>query len=121
MQKVSANHEEDLVNPAALRKILGDSAMVRLLDFLTTNRRLDYSKTEIAKYSGIGWKTIFKLWPMLEKYNLVKLTRKVGRAKLYRLNIESPIAKTLDRLALQIADFDNEPLIKKQIMQAASQ
>jgi hypothetical protein len=107
--------EEEEVNPPTIQRIFGDSTMARVLDFLTLYRRLDYSKTDIAKNSSVGWKTLFRLWPTLEKYGLVKMTRRIGRAQLYRLNMENPIAKTLTQLALQIADHDNEPIIKEQL------
>ena len=107
--------EIDETNPPTLQKLLGDSAIIKVLDFLTLNRRLDYSKADIARYSEIGWKTLFRVFPLLEKYELVKMTRRVGRAQLYRLNMDKPIAKTLSQLALQIADFDNDPLIKEQL------
>ena len=107
--------ETDEMNPPTLQKLLGDSAIIKVLDFLTLNRRLDYSKADIARYSGIGWKTLFRVFPLLERYELVKMTRRVGRARLYRLNMDMPFAKTLSRLALQIADFHNEPLIKEQL------
>lgn len=107
--------ETDEANPPTLQRLLGDSAIIKVLDFLTLNRRLDYSKADIARHSGIGWKTLFRVFPLLGRYKLVKMTRKVGRAQLYRLNLDMPIAKTLSQLALQIADFDNEPLIKEQL------
>lgn len=115
----------DEMNPPTLQKLLGDSAIIKVLDFLTLNRRLDYSKADIARNSGVGWKTLFRVFPLLERYKLVKMTRKVGRAQLYRLNMDMPIAKTLSQLALQIADFENEPLIKKhlkkELIEVASQ
>ncbi len=107
--------ETEEVNPPTIQRIFGDSTMARILDFLTLHRRLDYSKTDIAKNASVGWKTLFRLWPTLEKYGLVKMTRRIGRAQLYRLNIENTIAKTLTQLALQIADHDNEPVIKEQL------
>ena len=111
--------EIDETNPPTLQKLLGDSAVIKVLDFLTLNRRLDYSKADIARNSGISWKTLFRVFPLLERYKLVNMTRKVGRAQLYRLNMELPIAKSLSQLALQIADFDNASLVKEQITQVA--
>ena len=116
---VDVEKEVEEVNPPTIQRIFGDSAMARILDFLTLYRRLDYSKTDIAKNSGVGWKTLYRLWPILERYGLMKMTRKIGRAQLYRLNTENPIARTLAQLALQIADHDNEPIIKEQIAKEA--
>jgi hypothetical protein len=93
------------VNPPTLQKLFEDSSIAKLLDFLTLYRDFDYSKTEISKNSGVSWKTLYRLWPLLEKYNLVIKTRQIGRATLYKLNTDSPIAQALNKLALEIAAF----------------
>ena len=92
-------------NPPTLQKLFEDSSIAKLLDFFTLYRDFDYPKTEISKNSGVSWKTLYRLWPILEKYNLVIKTRQIGRATLYKLNTESPIAKALNKLALEIAAF----------------
>ena len=92
-------------NPTTLQKLFEDSSIAKLLDFLTLYRDFDYPKTEISKNSGVSWKTLYRLWPILEKYNLVIKTRQIGRATLYKLNTESPIAHALNKLALEIAAF----------------
>ena len=92
-------------NPPTLQKLFEDSSIAKLLDFLTLYRDFDYPKTEISRNSGVSWKTLYRLWPLLEKYDLVIKTRQIGRATLYKLNTESPIAKALNKLALEIATF----------------
>lgn len=100
-------------NPLALQQLFGPTAMAKLLDFLTLYHGLDYPKSEIAENSGIGWKTLHTLWPLLEHYELVKHTRDVGRAKLYRTNTDSPIIKALHQLAYQISTHNLEKQAKK--------
>jgi len=110
--------EEDIskeANPPTLQKIFGDSAIAKLLDFLTLYRDFDYSKTEISRNSGVSWKTLFRVWPILEKYDLVTKTRQIGRAALYKLNTENPIAKALQELALQIALYDAKKIAKEEL------
>jgi hypothetical protein len=102
-------------NPPTLQKLFEDSSMAKLLDFLTLYQDFDYSKTEISENSGVSWKTLYRLWPILEKYNMVTKTRQIGRATLYKLNTNSPIAQALHRLALEIAAFDAEQIAKKEI------
>src|SRR4030066_624574 len=92
-------------NPPTLQKLFEDSTIAKLLDFLTLYKDFDYPKTEISKNSGVSWKTLYRLWPLLEKYNLVVKTRQIGRATLYKLNTESPIAHALNKLTLEIAAF----------------
>ena len=93
------------ISPPTMQKLFEDSSIARLLDFLTLYKDFDYPKTEISKNSGVSWKTLYRLWPILEKYNLVVKTRQIGRTTLYKLNTESPIAHALSKLTLEIAAF----------------
>ncbi len=99
----------DEANPPTLQLIFGDSAIARLLDYLTLYRGLDFPKTEISRNSGVAWKTMWRLWPTLERYGLVKETKKIGKAKMVTLNTDSPIVRALNDLAFQIARHDNQP------------
>ena len=101
-------------NPPTLQKLFEDSSIAKLLDFLTLYKNFDYTKTEISKNSGVSWKTLYRLWPLLEKYNLVIKTRQIGRATLYKLNTESPIAVALNKLAFEIATFGIDEEISRQ-------
>jgi len=79
----------------ALKHIFGETPAIKMLDFLIDHRGYDYSKTEIAEHAGIGWTTINRHWRILEEWNLVIPTRKIGRAMLYKLNEESQIVAQL--------------------------
>ena len=101
-------------NPPTLQKLFEDSSIAKLLDFLTLYKDFDYPKTEISRNSGVSWKTLYRLWPLLEKYNLVVKTRQIGRATLFKLNTENPIAQALNKLALETAAFGvNEELTRQ--------
>ena len=106
------NKKEDVKeeNPPALQKLFGDSSAAKILDYLTLFKSLHYPKTEISKNSGVAWKTLYRIWPTLEKYGLVVRTRQIGRAELYKLNEENPIAKALNELAFQIAKHDAQKI-----------
>ena len=67
----------------------GDYPLVRVLDFLIESREMDYSMTEIAKNSGVGWTSFSEIWPRLIQREIVVLTRKIGNAKLFKLNIKN--------------------------------
>jgi DNA-binding IclR family transcriptional regulator len=95
-----------------LQRLLGDTAAARVLDFLTVFRAYDYSLTDIARNSGVGRMTLFRVWPNLERYGVVVQTRTVGKAKMYRLNPESKIAENLAKLGLQVAKVDADGLMK---------
>lgn len=74
---------------------LGNSPTIRVLEFLIGGRGLDYSLTDIANSSNIGWATLHRIWPCIENAEIVKHTRDIGKAKLYCLNEDNPIVKQL--------------------------
>ena len=76
-------------------EVFGDYPLIRVLDFFLTFREFDYSLTEVAENAGIAWSTLHQIFPKLIELGIVRLTRQVGRAKLYKLNEENPITKQL--------------------------
>ena len=96
-------------------EIFGDSPILRVLDFLVVNEDFDYSMTDIAKLSGIGYSTLKLFWDKLEKEKIVLNTRIVGKAKMYKLNFRNSIIKkfrdfywetTKDRVNLRLKEKD---------------
>ena len=80
------------------REALGDSPIIRVLEFLIEGRGLDYSLSDIAENSNIGWTTLHRIWDRLIKLRMVIPTREIGRAKLFRLNEENQAVKDMIRL-----------------------
>jgi len=69
----------------------------RVLDFLLTERDLDFSITDLAKNSKIGRATLYRLWDDLIKNKIIIHTRDIGKAKLYKFNTEnSKIQKLIE-------------------------
>lgn len=107
------NSEE--ANPPTLRKLFQDSAVAKLLDFLTLYKDFDYSKSEISRNSGVAWKTLYRVWPLLEKYELVTETRRIGRAVMFKWNTKNPVAKALWEVAFQIAKYDADKIAMREL------
>ena len=59
--------------------------MSKVMGFLIVNEDFDYSMTDIAAQSGVGYSTLKLFWKKLEESKIVKQTRVVGKAKMYRL------------------------------------
>ena len=74
-------------------KIFGDSPVLRVMNFLTVNEDFDYSMTDTAKLSGVGYATLKLFWSILEKNGVVANTRNVGKARMFRLNFANPVVK----------------------------
>ncbi len=77
------------------REALGDSPVIRVLDFLIEGRGLDYSLTDIAQNANVGWTTLHRFWDQLLHLKIVVPTRKIGRAKLFTINQENPSVQDL--------------------------
>ncbi|MEK6887382.1 MAG: hypothetical protein AABX14_00380 [Candidatus Aenigmatarchaeota archaeon] len=105
---------EERQSVTAFMEVFGNSPLIKVLDFLMTYREFDYSLTDIAKESGVGWNTLHSFFFRLVEKGIVKETRQVGRAKLYKLNTESPIAKNLIEINNLVTSKAVDEELKKQ-------
>ena len=96
---------------SSFRMVFGDSPIVKVIDFFLDNREFDYSLTDIAKNSDIGWTTLHQFWNDIVKLGIVSKTRKIGRAELYKLNMNSTLVKKLIDLDTDIS----KKLMKEEI------
>jgi len=80
-------------NKTAFLEIFGDSPILKVFDFLVVNEDFDYSMTDIASLSGVGYSTLKLFFGKLEKQEIFVKVRTVGKAKMYRLNMTTPIVK----------------------------
>jgi DNA-binding transcriptional ArsR family regulator len=90
-----------------LIKMLGYSPKLRILDIFLDNPYFDFSKSEAVRELGMSKQTFYKNFKDLEELGIVKISRKIGRAVLYKINTEHPLVKKLDEIinevSLQIA------------------
>lgn len=91
----------------------GDYPLIRVLDFLILSREMDYSMTEICKNSGVGWTAFSDIWPHLVKKEIVLLTRKIGNAKLFKLNTKNPWVKELIKMDKVITKLETEKFLSE--------
>jgi len=97
--------------------VFGKSPVVKVIDFLIDNQEFDYSLTDIAKGAEVGWTTLHQFWTKLAKIGIVKKTRKIGRAELYKLNLESPLVKKLLEIdALVSKEYLHKELDKQKMV-----
>ena len=87
----------------ALANIFGDTPACRISQFLLVHRDWDYTLKEIARQTHVGYRTFYRFIPKLIELDVIKVSRRVGVAKLYDLNLDSEIVKYLDKLAISIA------------------
>ncbi|MCC6018032.1 MAG: winged helix-turn-helix domain-containing protein [Candidatus Verstraetearchaeota archaeon] len=99
-----------------LIKALGDSPKIRIIDIFLTNPYFDFSKEELARELGMSKQTLYKNFKDLEELEIVKISRKVGRAVMYKINMEHPLVKRLNEIinemSLKIAEKELEKQAK---------
>ena len=97
-----------------LERLLGPFSSIRILDFLSTFREFDYSIADIARNTGLSRKTVERELPRLLEYDVVESSRTVGRAQMYRMKQNSPVASKLNELIAEIARIDSGKLIAEE-------
>ncbi len=75
----------------------------KILDFLIVFDDYDYSISDIARYSGISFKTALNEIRTFESESLITRTRRSGRAIMYKLNLDSKQVRLISQLAKEIA------------------
>lgn len=71
----------------------GDTPKNRIWGFLIVHSEYDYSMKEIAKYSEVGYTTLKLVWNEFRFQKIVIQTRTIGKAKLYKLNLNNPVVQ----------------------------
>ncbi len=96
------NYSIMIAEKSVLVEFLGDTPLVRIIDFLIEKRPFETTKEEIIKETGIARNSLFKIWEKLERYEIVKLTRKIGKAEMFVLNDENEIVDKLLKLEFDL-------------------
>ena len=89
----------------------GDYPLIRVVDFLILSSDMDYSMTEIAKNSNVGWTAFSEIWPQLIEKKIVVFTRKIGNAKLFKLNTKNRWVKELIRMDKVMTKLGTEKIL----------
>lgn len=100
---------------SVLIEYFGEHPIVKIIDFLVENKLFDYSKKQIMEEAGISKATLFKYFAKLEEAGIVKVSRKFGKAKLYKINTESPIVKRIIDLGLALANEASRKIVEKEL------
>src|SRR3989344_209684 len=76
-------------------ELFGESPTIKVLDYLLTERELDFSISDMARNSGIGRATLYRIWEQLIQNQIIIPTRTIGKSKLHKLNVNNPKIKKL--------------------------
>jgi DNA-binding transcriptional regulator YhcF (GntR family) len=75
------------------------------MDFFLDHKEFDYSPGEIAKKTGLSFRTIFRELPYLEKDQLIYISRKIGKTNMYRLNVDLQAVTFLEKFAFEMSQL----------------
>ena len=105
--------ESDIEPVSIFVEYFGSSPYIKVLDYLISGFGFDYSMTEIAEGSHVGWTSFTRAWKELERKRVVVYTREIGRAKLYKLNTEDQTVQKLIKLHWEIIKAETDKMLGK--------
>ena len=100
--------EDDKMYEGVLSSVITSRAVSQILDFFLDHKEFDYSPSEIAKKTGLSFRTIFRELPGLEQRQLVFVSRKIGKTSMYRLNTDFAATIHLEKFALEMSQLKVE-------------
>ncbi|MBL7100914.1 MAG: helix-turn-helix transcriptional regulator [Nanoarchaeota archaeon] len=103
------------LNKSTFLDVMGDTPRNRILDFLISENGFDYTLKEIAENSKVGYATIKRIWNQFVKNNLVKETRRVGKAVFYKYDDKTNLGKKIKAFYLDILFASLEPDKRKAV------
>lgn len=113
MRKMKTVRYKDL-GDSLLLKAFGYTPKLRIMDIFMTNPYFDFSKSELVRELGMSKQTLYKNFVDLEELGMVKVSRKIGRAMLYKINMQHPLVKRLydmvTQTSLKIAEEEMEKM-----------
>jgi len=103
-------------HPSILLKTLGDSPKLRIVDFFLDNPLFDFTKKEVIEALGMSKQTFYKYFTDIDEYGIVTVSRRIGKAKLYKIDLKHPLVSMLREyeveLSLQIAEREKVKMQK---------
>ncbi|MGZ7096723.1 MAG: hypothetical protein ACXVHU_09660 [Methanobacterium sp.] len=96
-----------------LTEIWGQCPKVKVIDLFISNPQSEYTKTDIANYSGVARSTVYGVIDQLQEYKIIKPTKKVGRSQLYQANVESEITKLIAAFQISFEDMEMDKEVNK--------
>ena len=109
MIKVSIDMEQSAVETndeyGILSRIFSSRAVAQILDFFLDHKEFDYSANEIARKTGLSFRTIFRELPDLEDRQLIFNTRRIGKVNMYKLNLDLDAVASLEKFSLEMSQI----------------
>lgn len=85
-----------------LENVFMGTSTAKILDFLMSYREFDYSEADIARYTKVSIRQVYRAIPMLESFGLAYQTRVSGRSKMYKLKTHSKAIQYLEKFVFEL-------------------
>jgi hypothetical protein len=95
-------------------KLEGCTVRNRIWDFLIIHQEFDYSMKDIARFSEVSYTALKDVWKELIERKIVVNTRDVGKAKMYKLNLESLQVQNFVKYYWSVVDSEVEQEMEKE-------
>ena len=92
-------------------RVMGDTPINRVLDFLIENERESWTMVEMRNEAEVGYSTLKLLIPKMLNNGLITITKTVGKSKLYKINKENIAVKKIYSLYNTINEMETQKLI----------
>jgi hypothetical protein len=92
-------------NNGILENLFSSRAIAQILDFFFDHKEFDYPPSEIAKKTGLSFRTIFRELPSLERNQLIFNNRRIGKTNMYKLNTDFEAVALLERFVLEMSQL----------------
>lgn len=93
------------LNSGILANLFSSRAIAQILDFFFDHKEFDYPPSEIAKKTGLSFRTIFREIPSLERNQLIFNNRRIGKTNMYKLNTDFEAVDLLERFVLEMSQL----------------
>jgi len=84
-----------MMNDSVFVDIFGKSPRVLVLDFLLDNHIIDFHKSDIAEQTRISRSTLDVYFDDIVEHKLIRKSRIIGRAQMYKVNTDNPVMRQL--------------------------
>ena len=100
-----------------LLRAYGSSPQMKILDYLMSFPKNDFTQKEIIEALGMSKTTFYKYFDNLVGFGMIRVNRKIANSKLYSINLENPLVQSLkknvDYISEKIAEDSIEQISVK--------
>ena len=95
----------------ALKHIIGDLPVIKILDYLIDNQLEDHTASDITEGAEIGPTAMKRNFKCLKQCGIVLVTRKIGGVPLYALDMENEMTQSLIAFDEKLTDYCTDKII----------